>query len=1100
MADAFIKQFSSIKAVKRQNPISVRTLVKPSGEDKLKAQVEVPEGFDATKFKQVVVRKRAKKAQVEKEVEKAVAKDEAIVEEAEKSIEESIDKQVDEVKSLTGDNKVLPDEEDPSLKVKVETEPGEKVEVVVKEEESEKPVAKKKTRRIKFVDIGDREYTRKAKLRVPKAKVVKLPGELVQIGDTALEERLGKRGANVILKQPAYYKNNREIFVNFINSVFQPYRELLDDASRQADCSEKGQSKFELLAHQLIVRDYLNLYTPYRGLLLYHGLGSGKTCSSIAIAEGLKENKHVIVMTPASLRTNYKEELKKCGDPLYKKLQHWEFIDATPANIKTLSYVLKLPVSYIKKGPRSGAWLMNSQLKPNYDELPPASKKALDNQIDEMLSYKYKFISYNGLRKNHIDELTTDSEGRAVNPFDDKVVVIDEAHNLVSMIVNKLGKPGEVASRLYELLMSARRARIVMLSGTPVINYPNELGIMFNMLRGYIRTWRFTVSTEGRQVNESFIKTAVLKQTTKLGRVADYVRYTPSTALLEVTRNPFGFVNRIKQGSIDGVKLGAWGQESDEDFVKQLTKSLASNRIRIKTYTVENFKALPDNADDFKELFLTPDNQVQNMNLFKRRIIGLASYFPDMYTLMPKYDDSRLHIEKIPMSDFQFSAYEEIRAIERKQELKNAAKRIAAAKKGIFEDTTSTYRTFSRAFCNFVFPAPDIVRPFKQREQKQIAETAEEDMEIADEGDEYNERIREVMEKLEDAKEQYLSETALATYSPKFLAILRQVTSAEEGLHLVYSQFRTVEGIGVFRLVLLANGFAEFKVRRDPDGWQLDMTEEDLQKPTFALYTGTESDDEKEIVRRVYNGEWDLVPSTLRKTLLQRAENNSEGEIIKVFMITASGAEGISLKNTRFVHIMEPHWHPVRIEQVIGRARRICSHSSLRPELRTVDVYIYLMEFSEKQLRDDATIELRLKDIGKVDPSQPLTTDEALFEISKLKEQITKKLLTAVQEASIDCALHKDKDSPIKCVSFGAVSPDKFSFKGDIAGEEHDDIYSQNIRVEELKAKAVTVKGVKYAFNPIDSNLFDWRSYEQGEPRQVGKLIKTESGYIVELL
>ena len=43
-----------------------------------------------------------------------------------------------------------------------------------------------------------------------------------------------------------------------------------------------------LLTHQKIVRDYINLYTPYRGLLLYHGLGSGKTCSSISIAEGLK--------------------------------------------------------------------------------------------------------------------------------------------------------------------------------------------------------------------------------------------------------------------------------------------------------------------------------------------------------------------------------------------------------------------------------------------------------------------------------------------------------------------------------------------------------------------------------------------------------------------------------------------------------------------------------------------------------------------------------------------------------------------------------------------------------------------------------------------
>ena len=58
---------------------------------------------------------------------------------------------------------------------------------------------------------------------------------------------------------------------------------------------------FRLLTHQKIVRDYINLYTPYRGLLLYHGLGSGKTCSSIAIAEGIKSSRTVMVMTPASL-------------------------------------------------------------------------------------------------------------------------------------------------------------------------------------------------------------------------------------------------------------------------------------------------------------------------------------------------------------------------------------------------------------------------------------------------------------------------------------------------------------------------------------------------------------------------------------------------------------------------------------------------------------------------------------------------------------------------------------------------------------------------------------------------------------------------------
>ena len=53
------------------------------------------------------------------------------------------------------------------------------------------------------------------------------------------------------------------------------------------------------------------------------------------------------------------------------------------------------------------------------------------------------------------------------------------------------------------------------------------------------------------------------------------------------------------------------------------------------------------------------------------------------------------------------------------------------------------------------------------------------------------------------------------------------------------------------------------------------------------------------------------------------SSNNLYGEIIKVLMITASGAEGISLRNVRYVHITEPYWHPVRMQQVIGRASNL---------------------------------------------------------------------------------------------------------------------------------------------------------------------------------
>ena len=70
-------------------------------------------------------------------------------------------------------------------------------------------------------------------------------------------------------------------------------------------------------------------------------------------------------------------------------------------------------------------------------------------------------------------------------------------------------------------------------------------------------------------------------------------------------------------------------------------------------------------------------------------------------------------------------------------------------------------------------------------------------------------------------------------------------------------------------------------------------------------------------------------------------------------MITSAGSEGINLRNTRSVHIMEPYWHPVRTEQVIGRASRICSHQGLPKELQPVEVFIYIMTFTKEQLDSD---------------------------------------------------------------------------------------------------------------------------------------------------
>jgi len=1000
----------------------------------------------------------------------------------------------------------------------------------------------------------------------------------IKIGDTLVISRLWPNLPKVNLRASAYYMNNRKIFINFINTLFEPYRQALEEESKDVSC-DRGGRPFSLMTHQAIVRDYINLYSPYRGLLIYHGLGAGKTCSSIAIAEGIKTEKRIIIMTPASLRQNYISELKMCGDALYRLNQFWEFI-STNGNTELenkLSEILSIPVSFITA--ENGAWLVNMRKKPNYDTLSTPEKIGLNRQLDLMIKHKYSFLNYNGMRPRHLSELTGGVAG--VNPFDNKVIIIDEAHNFVSRIVNKINKKKSLSYQLYQYLMGATGCKIIFLTGTPIINYPNEIGVMFNMLRGYIKTFTFYVNVQtDRRVDQSYIESIFSTMVTQ-----DYIEYSASAKTITITRNPFGFVAVNQDGMYKGVKRNKGGNKcdpknkgrdcargficnddgvcvpmSDEVFVRKCMAVLRHNNIEpMRNPTVHLATALPDTLESFNSLFINPKTgDIKNLNLFQKRILGLTSYFRSAQEqLMPEFDiDKDLLIADIPMSDYQFGLYETARKGERKMESRNAQRRKAnQGNEGVYADSVSTYRIFSRAFCNFVFPR-DIARP-KPQEAQDLKDAVmqegvdEDDLDAvslqeklanvgmvndADESDvkaqakvvvdnSYGARIKQAMDALKAGASDYLSPAGLAVYSPKFLNLLTTITDDENiGLHLIYSQFRTLEGIGIFSLVLEQNGFARFTIKKNDGGvWKITVPEKDKRKPMFALYTGTEDSEEKEIIRNIYNGTWDKVPSSIRDRpddgdasrgglyLSDIAENNNHGEIIKVFMITSSGAEGITLKNTRYVHIMEPYWHPVRIEQVIGRARRICSHNELVESERNVKVYIYLMKFADNQLISAesgglASDDLLNKDVSKLDRKTPLTSDQALWEISNIKEDINKQILRAIKSASIDCSLHAkstDKD-PIVCMSMGVPNPSEFTTAPSLTNAVMDRDDQRNKRVIKTKWDTVKLDGIRYALKRFNQNvpakrapegeLYDYDSYlmvkqaKRGQPQLVGYL------------
>ena len=1147
------------------------------------------------------------------------------------------------------------------------------------------------------------------------------------INGQPVSERLPKP-EKIVMKAPAYYMANRKIYTQKLNELFKEYNKQILDEAAVASCDPKTTStEVELMVHQKVVRDYLNLFTPYRGLLLYHGLGAGKTATSIAIAEGMKSQKRVFVLTPASLKMNYFSELKKYGDPLFRKNQYWEFIsvEGNAQYVDILSQVLSLPREFVINN--KGAWLVDvTKSNANFKDLSAKEQQMLDEQLNHMIRTKYVDINYNGLNKSKIDELV---QKYGANPFDNSVVIVDEAHNLVSRIINKRNKPSSIPSTLYQMFLSATNARIVLLSGTPIVNTPAEVGVLFNVLRGYIDTWIFNVKPpQGMNTDE------ILKLFDKEDfRLYDYVDYTNGE--LTITRNPFGFVYMKKPGMekgqhrkpkniapvpplaetttvvpanppkdvvvqpplnvgggntpcetkfphtktrkniqdsilttylrkntrkirshaqpddvsdsdsdsdseqednkeqeqenqilddqtdqdqtdqepetkldsdnqfyvvedgivkmknpppesgseinetvehevereyyksqngegedsmvrggadlvfdrYNGIHLNEQGNMSNEDFVKEIKRILRKYNFEVSDVVKsEHYKALPDVRDDFNAKFVDIDSVVmKNVNVFKKRILGLTSYFRSAQeSLLPSFIKTPkgevYHMVECPMSEYQLEVYEPIRKVERVRE--DNLRKQKRKQKDDEDAISSTYRIYSRLACTFSFPSSiprplpfnksDILEVVDETQKNKGLEISAESIadnianetdDIIDIGDtqslpaiinEYNKKQVEALNRLKtemvpvnnpstgalmDVKA--LSREGLAVLSPKYLKMLENLESAEhKGLHLVYSNFRTMEGIGIFKLVLEQNGFAEFKVKKNGSEWEIEVTDPDESKPRFALYTGTETAEERELLRNIYNSNWDLIPPKIAETLKQKHNNNYYGEIIKVLMITASGAEGINLENTRHVHIMEPYWHMTRLDQVVGRARRICSHKHLPEELRTVQVFLYVCVFSETQLKNKKHIELMTSDTGRVS-KKAITTDEYLYEGSLLKYNLHNQILKSIKETAMDCNLYSksNKSENLICYGnqYGKVTSNDFGAYPTI-DEDSREKTDINVRETVASISKLTLNGVEYIYKKSTNELFDYSTYQNtNQLVLVGRLEKKGNNWLV---
>lgn len=478
----------------------------------------------------------------------------------------------------------------------------------------------------------------------------------------------------------------------------------------------------------------------------------------------------------------------------------------------------------------------------------------------------------------------------------------------------------------------------------------------------------------------------------------------------------------------------------------------------------------PSSEAEFNKTYITdsvyPILNPLRRNMFERRIMGLVSYYigatPDLYA------HRELEYVNLPMSTYQYNVYRIFEKAEAEIQLR--ARRSGRQSK--------LYRTYTRQASNFVFPYVSAnvngelrPRPYKFRVSNKVAEEIAKgkEVEVKDEQDRemlnrYNSAIalfltetekyfkgidkddaaqgRTITDDLNEFKEgfktkykskflnYYLSDspksrlfTAMYDSSPKMLAITFY-TFISPGKVMVYTNYVVMEGIDVMKIYYRLTGFNDFTIAKANMGYC------------------------------EYHGRIDRVDRDRTKAMFNE-KDNVLGLKCKIIIISPSATEGIQLLNIRQEHILEPYWNEVRIQQVIGRGIRQCSHKDLPMADRTVTVYRYkVIKPTETGVKDE-------------DDTIRHSTDEIVEDQAKAKSNLNESFLSAMREAAVDCDLfrnHNMMTQSYTCFKFpekAIMGPNVGSaYKEDMKEDIKYDsgLHAKNSRVERIKV--IRINGV----------------------------------------
>ena len=288
-------------------------------------------------------------------------------------------------------------------------------------------------------------------------------------------------------------------------------------------------TEFELDPHQMFVRNYMSNQTPYNGLLLYHGLGTGKTCSAISVCEETRSymqqmgvSKKIIIVASPAVQENFKIQL--FNERKLKKINGlWnikacignKFIkEINPMNMKGLSRVKV--VRQIKK------LIRQSYTFKGYTEFSNYIMKVMDKEVT---------------RDDNDDVIKSKQKKTLRAEFSNRMLVIDEVHNIR---LSKEGKIKKSSENLSALVTSANNLKLLLLSATPMFDSYTEIIWILNLLN--LNDKRYPI-----ELNEVFTGKGDFKEAKDNIEGGEELLVRKAQGYISYVRgeNPFSFPYRI---------------------------------------------------------------------------------------------------------------------------------------------------------------------------------------------------------------------------------------------------------------------------------------------------------------------------------------------------------------------------------------------------------------------------------------------------------------------------------------------------------------------------------------------------------------------------